>query len=396
MYRSTATPEPVFFEFLEFKGSSRRDYWLDVCLEILHVHRFVKQYNLEGIQQSEAIARAVLGIFRFQAAKEAFRVLSSQYKTLLPFHLAESLPGGDIILESLSSRLALMNASVQRNQSGNIDAKRQITYPVSVLALSRFELSKDADIVGEESYPGGYVTVGEKDPLETVVRQSILDTGKAEAAQATIDQVKVDGIDTNLAVMKELLFPLILVADRIQHLASWEEPLKSTVFLVLMCYIMLSRWVAYVLPSILVCLAVVMLWRRHFNKGKTVQPFKIISPPYKNAVEQLIALQEAISQVEALIQAGNVILLKLRALLLAVLPQATDRVALFLIILAAVFALLPLPWIILIVIIEAYTREMPLRRDSSYRWIRRVREWWFRVPAAPVQLIKPEDSKKRK
>ncbi|KAL9258924.1 hypothetical protein AKJ16_DCAP02410 [Drosera capensis] len=289
-----------------------------------------------------------------------------------------------------------MNASVQRNQSGNIDAKRQITYPVSVLALSRFELSKDADIVGEESYPGGYVTVGEKDPLETVMRQSILDTGKAEAAQATIDQVKVDGIDTNLAVMKELLFPLILVTDRIQHLASWEEPLKSTVFLVLMCYIVLSGWVAYVLPSILACLAVVMLWRRHFNKGKTVQPFKIISPPYKNAVEQLIALQEAISQVEALIQAGNVILLKLRALLLAVLPQATDRVAMFLIILAAVFALLPLPWIILMVVIEAYTREMPLRRDSSYRWIRRVREWWFRVPAAPVQLIKPEDSKKRK
>lgn len=64
-----------------------------------------------------------------------------------------------------------------------------------------------------------------------------------------------------------------------------------------------------------------MLWRRYFNRGKPLGALKITLPPTKNAVEQLLSLQEAITKVESLIQAGNIVLLKLRALLFAVLPQ---------------------------------------------------------------------------
>lgn len=71
----------------------------------------------------------------------------------------------------------------------------------------------------------------------------------------------------------------------------------------------------------LVVLAVVMFWHRNVRKRQPLEPLKIIAPPPKNAVEQLLILQEAISQLEALIQSGNIILLKVRALILAVLPQ---------------------------------------------------------------------------
>lgn len=74
------------------------------------------------------------------------------------------------------------------------------------------------------------------------------------------------------------------------------------------------------MASISVFLAVRMLWRRFFNRGKPLEPFRIILPPNKNAVEQLLTLQEAISKFEALIQDGNIILLKIRALLFAALP----------------------------------------------------------------------------
>ena len=80
-------------------------------------------------------------------------------------------------------------------------------------------------------------------------------------------------------------------------------------------------WIKYVLPSIFVLLAIMMLWRRHANKGRPLEAYKITAPPNRNAVEQLLTLQEAISQVEALIQSGNIILLKVRALLFAALPQ---------------------------------------------------------------------------
>ncbi|KAK9275769.1 hypothetical protein L1049_023038 [Liquidambar formosana] len=399
MYKSTSVADPVYLEFPEFKGNSRRDYWLDICLEILRAHIFIRKYNLKGTQQSEALARGILGIFRCRAVREAFHVFSSHYKTLLTYNLAESLPGGDMILETLSSRLALVNASgLQHDVSGIAYAKQQLTVsPVSLITLGRlgFILQNKVDVDGEAMFSVGDSRVGETNPLEVAVKQSISDTGRAEAAQATVDQVKVEGIDTNVAVMKELLFPFIEIVSRLWVLASWEDPFKSVVFLLLTCYTIFSGWIRYLLPSIFIYLAVLMLWRRHSNKGKPLEAFRVTPPPNRNAVEQLLTLQEAISQGEALIQAGNIILLKIRALLFAVLPQATDRVALFLVLMAAAFAFVPVRYLILLVFLEAFTREMPLRKDSSDRWLRRVREWWIRIPAAPVRLIKPDDKKRK-
>ncbi|KAK9691482.1 hypothetical protein RND81_09G199400 [Saponaria officinalis] len=400
MYRSILA-EPVFMEFPEFKGSLRRDYWLDITLEVFRVHRFTRKYSLKGIQESEAIARAILGIFRCRAVREAFHFFSTHYKSLLVFNLAENLPGGDAILETLSSCLVRLGAtSAPVDISGSPFAeKRLMESPVSLLTLRilGLTLDKDVEVAAEATYFRGYVRVGETNRLEVAVKQLKMDTGKAEAAQETINQVKVDGIDANFVIMRELLFPLILLAKRLQALASWEEPFKSTVYLALMCYIFVSGWISFVLPSILVCTALYMLWHRLGNKGKLVDAFRITVPPNRHAVEQLITLQEAISQVEALVQAANIVLLKIRALLFAVFPQvATYSVAILLLFMAGVFMMVPLRYVIMFVFVESYTREMPLRRESSYRWMRRVREWWFRIPAAPVQLIKHDETRKKK
>lgn len=80
-------------------------------------------------------------------------------------------------------------------------------------------------------------------------------------------------------------------------------------------------WIKLFLSLILLYVAILMLWRGHFNQGEPVEAFKITAPPNKNAVEQILILQESISQAEAVIQSGNVVLLKIRALLLAIPPQ---------------------------------------------------------------------------
>ncbi|KAM7270544.1 hypothetical protein ACFE04_029758 [Oxalis oulophora] len=390
MYKSTSVAEPAFFEFPEFKGNSRRDHWLEICLEILRVHKFIRKENFNQNQNCEVLARAVLGIFRCCAVREAFHIFLARYKTLLAFNLAESLPGGDLILETLTSRLVLLNVEDSPRDSKT----RMKISPVSVATLYRlgFVLQKEAIIDGESIE--FEIAVGKTNPLEIVVKQSISATGHVEEAQATVDQVKVDGIDTNVAVMKELLFPVIKVASCLQRKASWEDPFKSTIFLVLTCYAIIWGWIRYVLPSIFVVCAVMMIWRRHFNKGKPLQPFRITPPPTRNAVEQLLALQESITQLEALIKAGNISLLKVRALLFGVLPQATDKVAIFLVTVAAAIAFVPLKYLVLMIFLEAYTRELPCRKESSNRIFRRAREWWTKVPAAPVLLVKAEDNKK--
>ena len=75
--------------------------------------------------------------------------------------------------------------------------------------------------------------------------------------------------------------------------------------------------------------------------------------------------------------------------------QATDGVALLLVFMAVVLAFVPMRYLILFVFLEAFTRELPYRRESNDRWLRRLREWWFRIPAAPVQLIRADDKKKK-
>ncbi|EOA20047.1 hypothetical protein CARUB_v10000319mg [Capsella rubella] len=398
MYKSILVPEPVYFEFTEFKGNARRDYWLGICLEILRVQWFIRRYNFKGIQRSEILARAILGIFRYRAIKEAFHVFSSQYKTLLIFNLAESLPGGDMVLEALSSRVSRITTDV----SSDVGSVQYMKWPsklspVSLKLLEHFGLNLEIGTnMGEEMAIVGDFCVGETSPLEIALKQSILDTDRAEAAQATVDQVKVEGIDTNVAVMKELLLPFIKLGLRINLLASWKDPYKSTVFMILVSYLIISGWIGFILPSILVLVAIVMLWRKQFNKGKEPKVVRVKVPPSKNAVEQLLVLQDAISQFESLIQAVNVGLLKIRAITLAILPQATDTTAISLVAMAVILAFVPVKYLITIAFIEWFTREVELRKASSDRLERRIREWWFRVPAAPVQLIRPDDGKKKK
>lgn len=146
-----------------------------------------------------------MGIFRYRAVREAFQYSSSHYKTLLAFNLAETLQGGDLILETLSNRLTnLTTVADKRYSSSTTDTRRQLAVsPASVLALARLGfISLKAVDIYEEAAVDGDVRVGETSPLEVAVKQSILDTGRAEVARATVDQVKVEGIDRNVAVMK--------------------------------------------------------------------------------------------------------------------------------------------------------------------------------------------------
>lgn len=78
------------------------------------------------------------------------------------------------------------------------------------------------------------------------------------------------------------------------------------------------------------------------------------------------------------------------------LVQTTNKVAFTLVVVAVSFMLLPFRDILLFILLEEYTRKMPLRRESSEKLVRRLREWWGRIPAAPVQLMKRQDSRRYK
>ncbi|PON67709.1 Protein kinase-like domain containing protein [Parasponia andersonii] len=53
--------------------------------------------------------------------------------------------------------------------------------------------------------------------------------------------------------------------------------------------------------------------------------------------------------------------------------QARDRVVLLLVFLAKVFAFVPFRFIVMLVILEAFTREMPYKKENSDKLMRRAR-----------------------
>jgi len=140
--------------------------------------------------------------------------------------------------------------------------------------------------------------------------------------------------------------------------------------------------------------AVFMFLTRLTNQGKPMSEVKVVSPPPMNTMEQLLAVQNAISKIEELVQDANIVLLKIRALLLAFPSQATDKAIVALVLMALSLAIVPTRVLMLLMFLEVCTNNSPPRRASTERWTRRMREWWFSIPAAPVVVEKETEDKK--
>ncbi|KAK8340588.1 hypothetical protein V6Z12_A08G108700 [Gossypium hirsutum] len=373
LYKSISLSEPAIIEFPELKGHTRRDYWLAVIREILYVHRFINKFHITGIEKDDALSKAILGILRVQAIQEISSSSTVCFESLLMFNLCDKLPGGDLILETLAN----MSSSRGLDWGNNIVASGgmySISALTTVLNLGVM-FGSSSNNPSEAGLLVGELAVGEMSSLERAVKESRENYKKVVLAQETVNGVKADGIDTNLAVMKELLLPVMEVGKWLLSLVYWDDPLKSLLFSLISTFIIFRGWLGYTLALTLVLIAIFMVVTRFCNQGRPLVELKLV-------------------------QDGNIVLLKFRALLLSIFPQASDRFAALLVFMALILALVPSKFMLLVVFWETFTRYSPLRKASPERWMRRLREWWFSIPAAPVvletQKQKEKDAKKRK
>ncbi|KAK0587343.1 hypothetical protein LWI29_021273 [Acer saccharum] len=394
LYKSISLSEPVVIEFPELKGHTRRDYWLAIMREILYVHRFINKFQMKGVQRDEALSKAVLGILRLQAVQEIISANSVRCENLLMFNLCDQLPGGDLILETLANMSTLReldrtNSSTAGGGMYSISAMAMVSNLGFVFGPSSSNSTEAGLVVGE-------IAVGEMSSMERAVKESRNNYKKVVLAQETVDGVKVDGIDTNVAVMKELLLPVIEVGNWLLSLAYWDDPLKSSVFCLVLTFIICRGWLSYAFALVFIFFAVFMVLTRCCNQGRPVDEVKVLAPPPMSTMEQLLAVQNAITEVEQLIQDGNIFLLKLRGLFLSIFPQASEKFAVTLLLMALILAFVPVKYIVLLTFVETFTRYSPPRKASTERWMRRMREWWFSVPAAPVIIEREKEDKKKK
>lgn len=182
--------DAVVMELPELKGHRRRDYWLAIIREILYAHRFIRKFHITGVEREETLMKTIFGTVRMQSLKDMMTSTTPIcFEEGLMFNACDQLPGGDIILETLATTQICksatgceMSATTMASSFGFVCGK-----------------TSEINIVGD-------LTVGELTPLEKAVKESRSSYKMVANAQATVDGVKVQGIDTNLAVMKVLLF----------------------------------------------------------------------------------------------------------------------------------------------------------------------------------------------
>ncbi|KAL9291846.1 hypothetical protein AtEden1_Chr3g0176481 [Arabidopsis thaliana] len=394
-YQSISLSEPVVMEFPELKGHTRRDYWLTIIQEVLYVHRYINKYKITGLARDEALSKAVLGVMRVQALQELNLTNAMRYENLLPFNLCDQLPGGDLILETLAemSTSRELHRSNKSKDTGTLhsSASDMVSQLGSVFGGSspRSRRETSSLVVGE-------VVVGDVNPLERAVKESRKKYEKVVLAQETINGVKMGGIDTNLAVMKVLMLPIMETWNLILSVVYWDDPTKSSVFCLLTTFIIWRGWLVYVFALASLFSAIFMVLTRCFSREKLMIELKVTAPPPMNTMEQLLAVQNGISELEQNIQDANIVLLKFRALLFSLFPQASQKFAIAIVVAATMMAFVPGRYLLSVVFVELFTRYSPPRRASTERLIRRLREWWFSIPAAPVVLLHDKNNKKKK
>ncbi|XP_023740564.1 uncharacterized protein LOC111888666 [Lactuca sativa] len=395
LYKSNSLSDPVVMELPELKGHARRDYWLAILREVLYAHKFIRKFKIKGVERDEALLKAIFGIIRMQALTHMNSTIPLCYEEGLMFNACDQLPGGDRILETIASMLTSKEPERNNNNTGGKSGNGKGMYSVSATTMA----SSLGSVFGANSnnqslITVGEITVGEMTPLEKAVGESRSNYKMVADAQATVDGAKVEGLDTNLAVLKELLFPLSELGFHLLRLLYWDEPTKSFTFCFVFTFIIYWGWLAYVFALLINFFAINMVMARYFS-GRPVDELRVVVPPSMSKMEQLLAVQNAISQAEELIQEGNVVLLKIRGLFLSIFPQATNRFAGALAGFALFLTFVPFRYVVLVMFLEEFTKYSPMRKAQTERFMRRMREWWFSIPAAPVLLEKEEDKKKK-
>ncbi|KAH9611890.1 hypothetical protein KSS87_015555 [Heliosperma pusillum] len=425
--------ETWVLEFIDLGGEMRRDVWHASISEVVALHKFMLEYGPEkddysvfwvyGADKGKKRAKidAVCSISRLQSLQSIRKLLDDPIK-LVQFSYLLCAPHGEIVSQTLAlnywggplvskSREAKSIFSLKANSPDEASAVNNHVHDIDGSVYlrhwmrSRSWVSKSSIAFWKNaSLKQGLVisknlVVGGTSLTERAAKICREKYKVVEKTQATIDAAKLEGIPSNIDLLKELLLPLTIMTRNFDKLRRWEDPFMTISFLALVYSIIFSRnLLAYVFPATLVVAAAAMLSIRALKEqgrlGRYFGKVTIRDQPPSNTIQKIIALKQAMRDMENYLQNLNVTLLKLRTIILAGQPQITNEVALVLLSSATVLLIFPFKYILAFFIFDAFTRELEFRREMVLRFRKMLKERWETVPAAPVIVLPFESVEK--
>ncbi|CAO2812934.1 unnamed protein product [Amaranthus hypochondriacus] len=423
--------KPWVLEFIDLGGDMRRDVWHASINEVIALHKFVHEY---GPQEDESISHvygadkgkerakinAVNSISRLQSLQSIRKLLDDPLK-LLQFSYLQYAPYGDVVYQTLAlnywggpllaksrklrsvhpKNARSMNETSQINYhvhdvDGSVYLRQWMTSPTwaSSNSVSFWKNApiKEGLVLSKNLIVGG-ASLTERASKICREKSKVL-----EKTQATIDAATLEGIPSNIDLFKELVLPLSIMVSNFEKLRHWEDPFMTVAFLGLVYSIIFRNLLPYVFPTTLMVAATILLslkaLRQQGRLGRSFGKVIIRDQPPSNTVQKIIALKKAMRDMENYLQNINVILLKLRTIVLSGHPQITNEVALVLLSSATILLIIPFKYILAFFTFDMFTRELNFRRAMVLKFRRFLRDRWETVPAAPVVVLPFENDQK--
>ncbi|KAG8364083.1 hypothetical protein BUALT_Bualt19G0089400 [Buddleja alternifolia] len=426
----TSGPESksLVLEFVDLGGEMRRDVWYAFINEVIALYKFISEYgpkdgdqsvyDIYGAQRGKdrAVTHAINAIARLQALQFMRRNIEEPTK-LVQFSYLLNAPYGDVVLQTLAVNcwggpiIKKLNESDSENSQvgpsgeapensnhvfdidGSVYLRRWMRSPSwgSNASLAFWKnASVRQGVVLSKNIVVADMTLVEKAAMTCRDKYRV-----AEKTQATIDAAMIEGIPSNIDLFKELVLPLTVTARNFERLRRWDDPLVTASFLGLVYTLIFRNLLSYTFPVTLMILAAGMLLLKGLKEqgrlGRFFGKITIYDQPPSNTIQKILALKEAMREVEKYLQNVNVMLLKIRSIVLAGHPQTTTEVALVLLLGSTTLLLVPFKYILAFLIFDLFTRELEFRREMVIAFTSFLKERWDTVPAAPVVVLPFED-----